>query len=58
MLGMKNPSQVYEEAHAGTYIMMILKGDYTVNHSLDSRLERESLLKKKSSSVVEADKIF
>ena len=37
---------------------MKLKGDDTVNHSLDSRLERESLWKKKSSSVAEADKIF
>ena len=58
MLGIKNPSQIYKEAHTGTYAMMRLKGDNTVNHALNSRLERESSWTRKSSSVVEADKIF
>ena len=58
MLGIKNPSQLYKEAHAGSYAMIRLKGDKTVNHALDSRLERESTWKRKSSSTVDADKIF
>ena len=58
MLGMKTPSQVYKEAHAGTYTMMRMKGDSVVNHALDSRLERESGWTRKSSTVVEANRIF
>ena len=38
--------------------MIRLKGDNTVNHALDSRLERESTWKRKSSSTVNANKIF
>ena len=58
MLGIKNPSQLYNEAYAGAYTMIRMKGDGVVNHALDSRLERESTWKKKSSSIVEADKVF
>ena len=58
MLSMKAPSQLYKEAHIGTYTMIRLKGDQLVNHALDSRLERESLWLKKSSTIVEADKTF
>ena len=55
---MKNPSQLYKEDHAGSYSMIRMKGDAIVNHALESRLERESNWKKKSSSIVDADKIF
>ena len=58
MLSMKTPSQLYKEAHASTYSMIRIKGDHLVNHALDSRLERESQWKKKSSTIVEADRIF
>ena len=58
MLGMKSPSQVYKEADTGTYTMMRRKGDSVVNHVLDSRLERESGWKRKSSTVVEANTIL
>ena len=54
MLSMKTPSQLYKEAHA----MIRIKEDHLVNHALDSRLERESQWKKKSSTIVEADRIF
>jgi hypothetical protein len=51
MLGVKMPSQVYLEAHAGNYAMVRLKGDPIVNHAVDSRLERESEWTKKHSTV-------
>ena len=58
MLGIKTPSQLYHEAHSSSYAMMRIKGDQLVNHALDSRLERESQWKRKSSTIVQADKIF
>ena len=58
LLGIKAPSQLYKEAHTGTYTMIRLKGDKIVNQALDSRLERESSWIKKSSTIVGADKIF
>ena len=58
LLVIKAPSQVYNEAHASTYSMIRLKGDKVVNQALDSRLERESLWVKKSSTVVKADSVF
>ena len=36
MLSMKSPSQLYKEAHIGTYTMIRLKVDQLVNHALDS----------------------
>jgi hypothetical protein len=51
MLGVKMPSQVYLEAHAGNYAMVRLKGDPVVNHAIDSRLERESEWTQKHSTV-------
>ena len=58
MLGVKTPSQMYKEAHGGTYAMIRLKGDKVVNQALDSRLEREATWTKKSSTVVGADNVF
>ena len=42
LLGLKTPSQLYLEGHAGNYTMMRLKGDQTVNLTLDSRLENSN----------------
>ena len=42
MLGVKYPSQLYKEAHAGNHAMIRTKGDKVVNHMIDSRLESES----------------
>ena len=39
LLGIKAPSQLYKEAHTGTYTMIRLKGDKIVNQALDSRLK-------------------
>ena len=57
-LGLKTPSQLYLEAHAGNYTMMRLKGDQTINHTLDSRLERESAWISKSSTITFCDQIL
>ena len=51
LLGIKTPSQLYLEGHAGNYTLMRLKGDTIVNHTLNSRLERESNWTGKSSTV-------
>ena len=58
MLGLKTPSHIYKEAHAGTYVAMRLKGDDLVNHDLDSRLERESEWTRKFSTVVAVNEMF
>ena len=58
MLGAKTPSILYREATVNNYTLMRLKGDSMVNHTLDSRLERESGWKKKSSTIVEANTIY
>lgn len=58
MLNIKAPSTMYTEAHAGNYTLMRMKGDKLVNHALDSRLERESEWRGKSSTIVAVDRIF
>ena len=58
MLGVKMPSQLYIEAHAGTYSAIRLKGDELVNHAVDSRLERESNWTRKFSTVSKVHNIF
>ena len=58
LLGIKAPSQVYQEAHSSTYTMIRLKGDKVVNQALDSRLGRESAWVNKSSTVVRSDSVF
>jgi hypothetical protein len=58
MLGVKMPSQLYIEAHAGTYSTIRLKGDTLVNHALDSRLERESEWTRKFSTIKTVHDIF
>ena len=58
VLGVKTPSQLYLESHAGNYTMMRLKGDSTVNHTLNSRLERESAWTSKYSTINFCDQIL
>ena len=58
MLGIQTPSMLYRDATTSNYTSMRLKGDEVVNHILNSRIERESNWKKKSSTTLEADKIF
>jgi hypothetical protein len=58
MLNMKTPSQLYMEAHSGTYAMIRINGDVTVNHALNSRLERESQWSRKFSTISAVNSIF
>ena len=58
LLGVKTPSQLYLEAHAGNYTIMRLKGDQTVNLTLDSRLERESTWISKYSTITFCDQML
>ena len=58
MLGVKMPSHLYKEAHAGTFAAIRLKGDKIVNFALDSRLERESEWTRKFSTVNFVNNIF
>ena len=50
MLGIKDPSQMYMEAHASNHASMRTKGDQIVNHALNSRLEREERWTRKFST--------
>ena len=58
MLSIKTPSSLYKEATLNNYTLMRLKGDSIVNHVLDSRLQRESEWKRKSSQIVTANLIY
>jgi hypothetical protein len=58
MLGLKAPSQLYKEAHAGSYTMIRMKGDDLVNHALDSQLERESEWTNKSSTICAVNTMY
>jgi hypothetical protein len=58
LLNIKTPSQLYLEGHAGNHTLMRLKGDQIVNHTLDSRLERESAWTSKSSTIVICQQIL
>ena len=58
MLGVKNPSQMYLEAHAGTLAMIRIKGDPLVTHTVNSRLERETGWTKKFSTTKTVHKMW
>ena len=58
LLNIKTPSHLYKEGHAGNYAMMRIKGDFSVNLALDSRLEREQQWSNKSSTISESHQIF
>jgi hypothetical protein len=57
LIGVKQPSQLYIEGHTSNMLLMRLKGDKSVNSCLDSKIERESQWKKKSSTCVKSDTI-
>ena len=58
LLRVKAPPQLYIEGHAGNYTLMRIKGDPIVNHTLDSRLERESCWTNKSSTIVQCQQLL
>ena len=57
LLKVKQPSQLYLEGHAGNMLLMRLKRDPVVNACIDSKIERESTWRKKSSTAVKCDQL-
>ena len=55
LLNVKQPSHIYHEGHTGNLILMKFKGDKTVEACIQSKLERESKWKKKSSTIVKSN---
>ena len=58
LMGLKTPSQLYLEGHAGNYMAMKVKADPKVNFALESQLSRESQWVGKSSTIVECHNIL
>ena len=57
-MGLKTPSQLYLEGHAGNYMVCKVKADSQVNFALQSQLSRESQWVGKSSTVVQCNDIY
>ena len=57
LLNVKQPSQLYCEGHASNLLLMRLRGDTTVNECIDSKLVRERLWTRKSSTVLKSENI-
>ena len=57
-MGLKTPSQLYLEGHAGNYMSCKVKADSNVNLALQSQLSRESQWVGKSSTLVQCQNIF
>ena len=57
-MGLKTPSQLYLEGHAGNYMSCKVKADTIVNLALQSQLNRESQWVGKSSTIVQCQNIF
>ena len=58
LLGLKTPSQLYMEGHAGNFLICKAKADSRVNFALESQLSRESQWVRKSSTVTECQDII
>ena len=58
MLGLKAPSQLYMEGHAGNYLNCKVKADAQVKLALDSQLSREMQWVGKSSTIVQCQEIY
>ena len=58
MLGIKPPSQVYLEGHAGNYLNMSVRGDPVVKEALAVGIQREEAWIRKSSTLCECREIF
>ena len=57
-MGITSIPELYHQCHANAYASTRLKGDSTVNHALDSKLERESNWSHKGSTVVKSNTLF
>ena len=58
MLGIKPPSQVYLEGHAGNYVNSVVRGDPVVKEALVVAVEREEVWSRKYSTICESRNIF
>ena len=58
MLGVKPPSQVYLEGHAGNYLNSVVRGDPVVKEALAVAVDREEVWSRKSSTICECRDIF
>ena len=58
MLGVKPPSQLYLEGHAGNYLNSTVRGDPVVQEALAVAVAREEQWSRKSSTLCEARDIF
>ena len=58
LMGLKVPSQMYLEGHAGNYLACKVKADSNVNLALQSQLSRESQWSRKSSTIVQCQSIY
>ena len=58
LMGIKSPSQLYLEGHAGNLLMCKLKADTNVLLAIDSQLSRESEWSRKSSTIVQCQDIL
>ena len=58
LMGIKSPSQVYFEGHAGNFLMCKLKADRNVQLALDSQLSRESNWTRKLSTITKCNQVY
>ena len=58
MLGVKPPSQVYLEGHAGNYLNSIVRGDPVVQEAISVAVAREETWSRKSSTICECRDIL
>ena len=58
MLGVKPPSQVYLEGHAGNYLNSMVRGDPVVKEAMAVAVDREEVWTRKSSTICECRDIF
>ena len=57
-MGLKAPSQLYMEGHAGNLLICKLKADETVQLAIESQLARETNWTRKSSTIVQCQEII
>ena len=58
LMGLKAPSQLYMEGHAGNLLICKLKADETVQLAIESQLARETNWTRKSSTIVQCQEII
>jgi hypothetical protein len=57
LMGLKTPSQLYMEGHAGNFLNCKAKADTRVNFALESQLSRETQWTRKFSTISKCQEI-